>query len=634
MAKSQGTIAHLIDEIRTDISNYSVQRSIPDIITFVEDPEWLGLPYHPSNPINLYPMQKIMLKVFYRGTEGNENLQLTEDEIALCKKVGLDTIDRGDFLEKYHSDSTFRELVLVWGRRSGKDFVVSIIATYEAMKLLECPGGDPYQMYEISSANTINILTVANSAPQSNLAFSEIRERIFNSKYFQDKFMKDGITSGAIYLLTPKDKLDNQDYKKRGVPLKKGSIGVIVGHSNSDTLLGMGCIVLILDEVASYKMTGGASSGDRIYTALTPTVKTYVRKVYETTEDGSIALNEFGQKIIKTRRYDGKVVSISSPRGKEGKFYELFKTSPNVSIRLSLRLPTWDVNPTHTRQSLREEEKTMSESEFNMEYGAEFSGSGVENFFTEDQVKSCFMNHPYQFREVGRPGCVYFVHLDPASSSHNYALVIVHKEFFMNSETHKVDFMVVVDHIKFWRPTQEPIDPEEVIEYIIELKRRFHIGMITYDQWATRESILKLRKAGIPNKETRFNQYYKNLIYRQLEDLVNSNRLHIPYENTLYLEMIELQRKFMPMGFRVLRQMDGDGIKSDDIVDALAGACYMAVESQTSKLPQGKMVELGNPGGQDVVWRNMQGGIYGVGNGKQVAKALERRNSWPNYMRR
>jgi hypothetical protein len=98
--------------------------------------------------------------------------------------------------------------------------------------------------------------------------------------------------------------------------------------------------------------------------------------------------------------------------------------------------------------------------------------------------------------------------------------------------------------------------------------------------------------------------------------------------------MIELQRKFMPIGFRVLRKMDGDGIKSDDIVDALAGACYIAIESQTNKLPQGKMVELGNPTGQDVVWRNMQGGIYGVGSGKQVARALERRYSWPNYMRR
>ena len=117
MAKTKSTIGNLIDGLQSDLSNYSTQRSIPDIVTFVESKEWLGLPYHPSNPINLFPMQKIMLKVFYKGTEGNENIILTEEELKLCESIGLDNPEKGDFIKKYQSDVQFRELVLVWGRR-------------------------------------------------------------------------------------------------------------------------------------------------------------------------------------------------------------------------------------------------------------------------------------------------------------------------------------------------------------------------------------------------------------------------------------------------------------------------------------------------------------------------------------
>ncbi len=629
MAKKQ-CIGDLIEEIQVEISS-NERKEIPDIITFVENEEWLGLSFHPSNPIKLFPMQKIMLKAFYRGSIGNENLELTDIEKQLLVDSGLDNNDRGNVVEKYENGKLFRELVLVWGRRSGKDFIVSIIALYEAMKLLECEGGDPYAMYELSSANTINILTVANSKAQAGIAFSEIREKLLHSNYFRNKYAKEGISSGAVYLLTPQDKLDNKEFKEKGLPQKKGSVGIIVGHSNSDSLLGMGCIVLILDEVASYKTTGGSSSGDRIYAALTPTIQTYVRKTYVRDENGEFVLNEHDQKTIESRIYDGKIISISSPRAKEGKFYELFNTAKNVSTRLAMRVATWDVNPHHTRKSLRDDNNTLSQTDFNMEFGADFSGVGFESFFTEEQIRPCFIGHNLRNVEMGSPGKVYFVHLDPATSSHNYALVVLHKEFYLNHETQKADFRIIVDHIKVWQPIDGAINPNEVMQYVIGLKRKFRIGLITYDAFASAESILKMRKAGIPNKETKFMPIYKFKIYKELENIINTNRLFIPFDDEpchiLYNEMIELQRKFTPTGFKVLPKKEGDGVKSDDIVDCLAGAVYIAVEKQMSKLPFVKIAKLGNPSGNQVAWRNMQGGVYGVGSGHQVANALERRSS-------
>ena len=40
--------------------------------------------------------------------------------------------------------------------------------------------------------------------------------------------------------------------------------------------------------------------------------------------------NNNGQKIVEERIYDGKIISISSPRGKEGKLYELFNSTNNI----------------------------------------------------------------------------------------------------------------------------------------------------------------------------------------------------------------------------------------------------------------------------------------------------------------
>jgi len=216
MAKDKQSIGDLIDELQFEINSSVGQVGIPDIITFVESEEWLGLPFHPTNPINLFPAQKLMLKAFYRGSIGNENLQLTELELRMLDDLGLVDDYHGNVLDKYNNGEIFRELILVWGRRSGKDFITSIIALYEAMKLLECPGGDPYAMYGLSSATPINILTVANSKSQSNIAFSEIREKLLQSPYFADKYIPDGISAGAVYLLTPKDKEDNKGFKENG----------------------------------------------------------------------------------------------------------------------------------------------------------------------------------------------------------------------------------------------------------------------------------------------------------------------------------------------------------------------------------------------------------------------------------
>lgn len=617
MSKKHSTIGSMLKDIKK-LFDESTQTKpyIPSIIEFCESKAYLGLP----NP--LYPIQKLMLKAFYRGTPGNEHVVLSPEEIAMCKEFGLNDKHNGDVLGKWDSGELFNELVLVWGRRSGKDFTISLIALYEAMKLLECEGGDPYKIYELGSAAPFTILTIAGSARQAGVLFQEIRNKLLSSPYFRDKFISDGLKQDSIFLCTPQDRRNNEELRKKGLSEFPGSIEIRSGHSNSNTLVGISCFVLLFDEVGTFKQTGGSSSGEQLYGNLSPTVATYVRKEFIIDPKTKLpAVDKEGKPLEPKRYYDGKIISISSPRGMDGIFWKLYNETHKYPKRLMCRLPTWRVNPGHSEDSLRELDPTMTDEKFRMEYGAEFSGTEGENFFPPENVEICFggvknKEHYHKLSDLGQPGIVYFAHLDPAISSHNYALCVVHKHVFLNKSNASgafVDFHLVVDHIKLWTPSKgKPINIDEVDDYMLWLNTRYHLGLVTYDQWNSQSSINKLRKCGIPAQETRFSKPYKIQIYDELHKLVTHEKLKIPHHKILKDEMLNLQRKFMPSGYRIYPKTEGE-VRTDDCVDALAGACFNALKVEATRLPQSKLVNMGltPSSGNNAVWRSMQGTTYG-----------------------
>lgn len=591
-----------LEGLKEAVKNVPVTASdaghVPSIIEFIESDKYLGLPHRKPTSIDLYPFQRIMLKAFYAGSIGNQNIGLSEEELALCKENNFEDEDTSDIFIKKDNGITKSELVLVWGRRSGKDFIVSILACYEAAKLLESPEGDPYKLYNLGSGAPFTILTVANSSAQAQVLFNEIKDKIINSPYFADKIVASGILADQIHLLTPADKVKNVELAARGLPTSPGSVIIRCGHSNSDSLAGISCYCLLLDEIGLYKQTAGSSGGESIYRTLAPATATYVRK--------EKTIDPYGNEKLQDV-YDGKIICISSPRGKEGVFYELYRKSSSVSHRVMCKLPTWKVNPNQTVELLREKFANMTEEEFMMEFGAEFSGTAGQTFFTRDMVERSF-GSSIKLRDHGEGGFSYFCHLDPATSSHNYALCVCHREMFINPQTNKTDFKIKVDHLKYWQPKEgKPILTEEVDNYIIALSKRFNFELVTFDQWNSQHSIDHLKKHSVPAKMTRFTKRYKIIIYDNLYDLCSAGRLEIPDHDLLKNEMLYLQRRYTPTGYRVFAKKDGL-VKTDDLVDALAGAAYACMHDSVVRLPQGRLVSLSvNPVGEGVVFRSMSG---------------------------
>lgn len=589
MAKKQDNAVSIIDRILASAQNDDNQRKMVDVITFCEDKNYLNfLGQDPA--IELWPMQRIVLKLFYRGTEGNEHLHLTDDEIdylrQIAKEEKLDYEPKyGGFeqvIDKYKRGTEFTHLLLIMGRRSSKTMMVSIIAAYECYKLCECPEGNPHKRYKIAPDKPIHIINAAVSEAQAlDPLFAEIEARIFRSPYFLGKVNHDASIKGKLYVLTDADKRENARRLDRGIKtLTPGSIILMSGHSNSGSLRGHATKCLLLDEFAHFVTTSGRSSGDEVYNALTPSMK------------------QFGKQ--------GKIVILSDPRGKEGMFWKLFTLAQKRNIKedgiiehphddyLALQIPTWRMNPQEefSYKSLSEQERPKDPSAFLSTWGARFMGAEGMKFFDSTKVDSCVDGRRSEI-EHPDPNTTYYIHLDPATTNHNYALCMVHTQNYVNAQM-TMKRKVFVDLVRFWTPSdQGPVKIKDVEDTIVSLCRRFRVAAVTFDSFQSQQTIQNLRMRGINAFETAFRSGYITEIYGELRNLVNNEDLVLYPHQQLVGEMKELMHQIINRGFRKFFDEKSD-YPSDDIVDALAGASYQALHSVVVRqLPRSGIVWTG-----------------------------------------
>lgn len=565
------------------------EREVADIITFCEDRRFLNLQGQ-DPPLELWPMQKIVLKLFYRGTRGNEHLQLEEEELKILEDINktedLDYIqEHGGFkqvIDKYKRWNLHNTMLLIMGRRSSKTLMVSIIAAYQAYLLLELPEGNPHKYYRLSPDKPIAILNVAVSEQQAyDPLFKEIKSRIARSPYFSDKINFDKITQNTMYLLTDIDKKENIRRQAEGINIPiEGSVVLKSGHSNSASLRGQAAICILFDEFAHFMTSSGKQSGDEVYNALVPSVK------------------QFG--------IDGKVVLLSDPRGKDGMFWRLFEMSQQQevlddhSIRhlneeiLGIQLPTWRMNPNKElcRETLERTEKPKNPQSYFTSWAAKFVGEAGEKFFSDDIVSNN-IDFSYIDPQYGEQKYDYFIHLDPAITSHNYALAMVHPVQLMNN-IGEYKSKVVVDKIMFWKPSKEgAVNINSVEKTIIDLCKKFRVSQVSFDSFQSAQTIQRLGMCGIKAKETPYTATHITRVYGELRNLLINNDILLPPHQLLIGEMKNLRFKFIARGFKRMFDPKSE-YPSDDCCDALAGACYEALHIKTVRqLPRSVLVRTG-----------------------------------------
>jgi hypothetical protein len=123
----------------------------------------------------------------------------------------------------------------------------------------------------------------------------------------------------------------------------------------------------------------------------------------------------------------------------------------------------------------------------------------------------------------------------------------------------------------------------------------FHPLCVTYDAWNSIPSLQLLRSHGINCKQTSFNNSYKMKIYQNLTDMMSYSpmpELLLYADPDLILEMKSLKKRIIKRGVSIMADKHGE-IKTDDLVDCLAGATSMASGNVRMPLPAPVTVNMG-----------------------------------------
>jgi phage terminase large subunit-like protein len=558
---------NLIAHIAKDFMSGSTDEVV-DVCTFVEAPWGLN--------INLLPAQRFILKCFY-GMELDDKEKRIDIPDPLNEKILYSGLTEKAFLEFLYSEGrcntdttegvNFHEMVLVLGRRGTKSTLASCISNYELYKLVK--RGDPSKFFGFPANTEIAILNVAPTDDQAGTVFNMIKTQALGCPYLRDRSLNQ--TMDYFNLQTDSDK------RLHGKP--RASLLSIAGGCSSNALRGKNAIVVIMDEMAFFiDKANSRFSGAEVYKALTP------------------SMTDFGE--------HGKVLCLSSPYGKFGRFYERFQESfEEMDYTLMFKMYTSMANPRVPSEILRAAYRRDPKG-FMCEYGGEFSDRITAWIEIETEFRKCVYDRPVVTR--GNRETSYFIGVDLGFTNDGAAIAIVHKE----------GSKIVLDYADVWfsgdsdvwgmneniyhnctKYKNKPIlKMADIVGEIQALSRWFGIRGGMFDQaggWGFQELLTAANFKQIEMKHV--TDTLNNDIYQLTKRLYGEQLLDIYDHPVLVPEMLSLEAEKKSGGKVRVEAPNREGAH-DDISDAFVRAvscCYNHTAGRAGNIATGAGGQVG-----------------------------------------
>ena len=483
------------------------------IQTFVQDRKYLGLP----------PLSQIQLEIVRHSTQ-------IFKESTLHKLMGKE--EGSAYYEKY----TDNEVICMLGKGSGKDHCARISIAYTAY-LMHCLR-DPLNYYGKANGVYIDLLNLAVNAQQAQRVFFEpLKNLLLSSPFFNEVGFEPRV-SEIFFFSRP--------------------VRCFSGHSESEGWEGYEVMTVILDEIAAFK-TDAELKG-------------------ETRSKGSASAIYNMSKLSVMSRFPevGKVILLSFPRYK-GDFIESRFTDANEKNEpktWTIKAATWEVNPTIERHQL-ESEYVRNPIEARMRFECEPPNMIDAYFRDPDLVRKAFHYADDPVNEEdgtfkpwfnNKDGKTRFIHVDLALKRDRAALCMVSSGGFKEVQTSMgVENLPVVnmDLVYSWEATVgNEINFAAVRQMIVDLCRKFQVGLVTFDRWQSVEMIQSLRAQGV---NADFHSVKKS-DYDTLLTAIYDTRIR-GYWNELLVEEELLKLKLFGNN-----KIDHPSTGSKDLADALAGA--------------------------------------------------------------
>ena len=399
----------------------------------------------------------------------------------------------------------------VWalGRRSGKSLMASICAVYAAVML-----SDQYRKH-LRPNEKFYIICVANSNEQAKIIIRNIKDLLNNSYYLQNLIKKEysdslELTNNCIIKSIP---------------------------TSSRTARGLPVAILIFDEIA-FALEGESNAGaESLFRALSP------------------AVAQFG--VL------GKILLISSPYKKQGLFWDMYRNGKNNNHPTiqAINYPSWEVNPTLSKEFLKQE-KARDPELFDVEYGANFFNN-LNSFLHSDMVELCINYDRDALLYNSKYEGTYFCSIDPSLGFRDaYAVVIAHFEH----EKLIIDYCFQFE-VKRLSQVATGICIDEVISTITQFNNIYGgFQKIIVDQFNSQILIQRLSALNIEGFNWTNNN--KKEAYEKVKVAVNSGNIELYNHPKLISELKNLQINFTSSGNWTIS--GGSGAAVDDYASCLA----------------------------------------------------------------
>lgn len=453
------------------------------------------------------------------------------------------------------------------GMTNHNSTITSCIITYEVYKLLNkyCP----QEYYGIMPEDPIKVTCISTSKETASELFTKIVGHIERSEFFRKYRRKP--TQQYVYLHTQRD-LDK--YGPKGL----ASINIRVAPCSAKGLRGPGNIVVALDEMAFFfadeKNANTVSYKDRddgaIYKAATPSVAKFKKP------DGSP---------------DGKIICLSSPGPKSGKFFKEYERSfdeDNEDLFM-MQAPTWEVDPNLSTQFLKNSYKANPIT-FKSEYGAQFSDR-LFGWLDDPEIVRKNVIPGLKIKDRSLQRVPHFMGIDLGLKKDGTAITIGHwtNEFIEGVKSEKLE----VDYygVRYAKDEgKDYFEPEEMIDWIASFTKKFYIASGLFDQYYDMTMEPKLHRLGLKQLQAKhFNDSLNSIVYQMLLSCLLSRTLRIPEGDEAYVngivtndselvtELLTLQAQQKSKYIIRVAAPDREG-EHDDLSDSFARMVYVAHE--------------------------------------------------------
>lgn len=309
---------------------------------------------------------------------------------------------------------------------------------------------------------------------------------------------------------------------------------------------------VLLDEVARFKDTGGATSAEMVYETLKRTTRT------------------FGK--------EGKTILISSPLYKDDFLMRMLRHGKNQDDVMTIHKATWECNPNIVMDDLSMEFERNPESAWR-DYGARPPES-LETYFKEPERIDMIIDkdiptpeEEYEIPNIESIKAPCYIAGDPALKNDAFGIAMCHND--------PKEDEIVVDLAHSFNPSGREvaeIDARKVTDFIINLIDKHNVVGFVTDVWNFPSALQRIKETGTTVEQNTVSKEE----YDRLKEKIYTRNIRIP-SGKLISELKELE---LVNG----KKVDHPNKGSKDVADAVANAVWACDEEKDDAIEPVAMI--------------------------------------------